>query len=153
MLLMKKKIIRLLFRNTQGSSISAYRPSLIKALNKSFCYSRGDRCSLYRARNRRPTFPRSLQSSSSFIQTSLSSSLFGKAFTALSWRIWRFHLAAKAISILKDLPANIVVQVSFSERGCRSPLTQILDLNFWRKPCLLNLQVNTYVNNNGLFII
>ena len=48
---MKKKIIRLLFKNKQNSSIFIYKSSLVKALDKSFYYSKEKHRSLYKAYN------------------------------------------------------------------------------------------------------
>ena len=56
----EEKMIKLLFKNIQGSFIFTYRFSLIKMFNKSFYYSKKDHRSLYKVYNKRFIFSRSL---------------------------------------------------------------------------------------------
>ena len=69
-----------------------------------------------------------------------------KAFTALNWRILRSNLAQIAIRTRKVVPARVAAYVSSSLRGCLSPRTHSLALNFVRKPCVSNLYENTHFN-------
>ena len=74
-----------------------------------------------------------------------------KAFTASNWRVSRSNLAQIAIRTRKVVPARVAAYVLSLLRGCLSPRTHSLALNFVRKPCVLNLYKNTYFN--GILVI
>ncbi len=61
-------------------------------------------------------------------------------------------MAVITIRILKVLPTNVAVYISFELYSWRSPRMQILALNLVINLCLSNLYVNTQVNGIGLVV-